>query len=231
MNSNDKSNKKTKKRKHKNPFRFFFFDFVKWTGAPSALIWLRPKRLYESKAAKKHIRGKAVVVANHTDISDPLTLHCALWYRRPRIIAMKELFEKKISAFFFRNMLCIPVDRQNFNMDTYRTSVDVLAEDSILCIFPEGRINTDGANIQSFKSGAVLMALKGGAPIVPVYIAPRKRWYSRSVTVVGEPIDPNKLTDGKPTIRAIEEITQIIHEKEIALMEIYNAWKTKKSSK
>ena len=207
------------------------FDFIKFTGAISALLWLRPKRLYESKAAKKHVRGKAVVVSNHTDISDPISLYCTFWYRRPHTLAMKEIFTKKISNWFFRSALCIPVDRENFNMDTYRACTDALLDNRMLVIFPEGAINHDDTTVQSFKSGAVLIALKAKAPIVPVYLTPRRKWYNRSIIVVGEPIDIAKMCEGTPGVRVIDQVTQLIHEKDIKLMEVYNNWKSKKSSK
>ena len=230
MNSNDNSNAKTK-RKHKNPFRYFFFDFVKVTGAISVLFWLRPKRLYESKRARKPVWKGGVVIANHTGITDPIALYCAYWYRRPHIIAMQEMFDKKIGAWFFSRMGCIPVDRNNFGMDTYRASQEVLADNKLLCLFPEGAINRDTQTVQSFKSGAALMALKGKTPIIPVYISPRKKWYDRTVIVIGEPIDIMKLCAEQGGLRAIDEATQAIHEKEVKLMEIYNTWKAKKSSK
>ena len=230
MSSKDNSNKKTKKRR-RNPFRFFFFDLLKWSRALSVLIWLRPKKLYESKVAKKHIRGGAVLVSNHTNIFDPIIMHCAFWYRRLHIIAMKELFNTKFSNWFFRNALCIPVDRQNFNMNTYRVAVDVLLDKRPLGIFPEGGINRDDTTVNTFKSGAVMMALKGKAPIVPVYIAPRKKWHSRAIIVVGEPIDLNTLCGGKMDLKTINEASDMLREKEMKLMEVYNTWKTKRSSK
>lgn len=230
MSSKDNSNKKTKKRR-RNPFRFALFDLLKWSRALSVLLWLRPKKLYENKAAKKHIRGGAVLVSNHTNIFDPIIMHCAFWYRRLHIIAMKELFNKKFPRWFFNTMLCIPVDRQNFNINTYRAAVDVLLDKRPLGIFPEGSINHDETTVNSFKSGAVFMALKGNAPIVPLYIAPRKKWYSRAIIVVGEPIDLNALCGGKMDIRKIDEAANTLREREMKLMEVYNKWKTKKSSK
>ena len=230
MSSKDNSNKKPKKRR-RNPFRFVLFDLLKWSRALSVLLWLRPKKMYESKAAKKPIRGGAVLVSNHTNIFDPIIMLCAFWYRHVHTIAMKELFNKKFPRWFFRNMLCIPVDRQNFNMNTYRAAVDVLLDKKPLCIFPEGGINLDETSINAFKSGAVFMALKGNAPIVPVYIAPRKKWYSRAIIVVGEPIDLNALCGGKMDLRKIDEVANTLREKEMKLMEVYNTWKTKKSSK
>ena len=231
MNSENSAVKKTKK-KRRNPFRYFFFDFVKVTGCWTAALWLRPKRLFESKKAKKHVRGRAVLIANHTGFTDPISVHLALWYRRMHSLATTELYEQKSRAWFFTRMHCIPVDRENFSMETYRACMETLAERKILCIFPEGAINFgDKSKVNSFKSGAVLMALKGKAPIVPVYIAPRKKWYDRTVTVIGEPIDVAALCGERPNLATIEQVTQDIHEKETKLMEIYQAWKTKKSSK
>ena len=50
-----------KKRKNKI-FVNFFYDFAVATGAVPGLIWLRPKRIYENPAAKKHIQGGALIV-------------------------------------------------------------------------------------------------------------------------------------------------------------------------
>ena len=230
MNSKDNETKKQKNKKRRNPFKNFFYDFVKVTGAWTALVWLRPKRIFASKKAKKHIKGGAVAIANHTHIRDPIALFIAFWYRRVHTIAMSEIFENKLSNWFFRSALCIPVDRDNFNMQTFREATDVLSGGGIVGIFPEGHIGSERDAVQSFKSGAVLMAIKSQVPIVPVYIEPYTKWYRRTVIVIGEPIDPKELCAGTPSIRDIELISQKMREKEIELMEIYKKWRTKKSS-
>ena len=194
-------------------------------------MWLRPKFLFESKKAKKHIKGGALAIANHTNFRDPIALFVAFWYRRVHILAMRELFQKKISNWFFRGAQCIPVDRDNFNMQTFRSVTDVLKEGGVVGIFPEGRIGAEKDNVQSFKSGAALMAVNAQVPIVPVYLAPYANKYSRTVIVMGEPIDPKELCGGTPSIRDLDMISQKMREKELELMEVYNKWKTKKSSK
>ena len=232
MNSNDNSNKKTKKAKHKNPFRYFIYDFIKWSRALSVLIWQRPLSLYESQTAKKHVKNGAVVIANHVHIFDPIALLCTFWYRRLHFLIQQESFEKPFPRWFFTHVGGVPVDRENFNMNTYRAAIDLLQEGKLLCIFPEGHINFDDpSTIKAFKSGSVLMAIKAGVPIVPTYLVPRKKWYSRAITVIGEPIDINKLCGGQSSIRAIEEITKILQEKELKLKEVYESWKKTKSSK
>ena len=203
-------------------------DFVKFTGAPTAYLWIRPKHLFESKKAKKHIRGPAIVIANHTRVADPVAVFFAFWYRRVHMLAMKELFTKKVANWFFRKVLCIPVDRNNFNTETFRASVEVLNEGGVLGIFPEGEINHDPSTVKAFKSGAVLMALKGHAPIVPVYLTSPQKWYNRTVMVIGEPIYPEEICGSSPSLNSIEEVSKILREKELALKEVYNKWKTKK---
>ena len=228
MNSKDNATKKQKNKKRRNPFRYWPFYFIKITGALTVLMWLRPKRLYESKKAKKHVRGRAVAIANHSSYIDPVALYTALWYRRVHILTMQELFTKKIGNLFFRSALCIPVNRSGFNMETFRKSIEVLEEGDVLGIFPEGGINHD-STVNSFKSGAALMALKGRAPIIPIYIIPPKKWFNRIVIVTGEPINPVEICGETPNLRGIDELSQKLREKEITLMEIYSKWKKTKS--
>lgn len=230
MNSKDNAVKQKNKKKRK-PFRYFLYDFIKVTGALGAAVWLRPKRLFASKKAKAHIRGGAVVIANHTSVRDPIAMYFALWYRRVSILAIKELFKSKLGNWFFRGAGCIPVDREAFSMDTFHEAVEVLSCGGIVGIFPEGRINHDASTVEPFKSGAVLMAMRGRVPIVPVYIAPAKEWYRRTVMVIGEPIDPQEVCESATSLRAIDNVSQKLREKEIELKEIYESWKTKKSSK
>ena len=220
-----------KKKKKRNPFRYFLYDFVKVTGALSAAVWLRPKRLFASKKAKAHFRGGAVAIANHTSVIDPIALYFAFWYRRVHIMAMQELFERKLGNWFFRNMLCIPVDRQNFSIDCFRNTIKILREGGVVAMFPEGKINHDVSTMDTFKSGALLMAMQGGVPILPVYIVAPEKWYRRTVMVIGEPIDPKEMSMGAAGLRAIDGISQRLRERELELKEIYSTWITKKSSR
>ena len=93
---------KNKTKKIKNPFRFFVYDFVKFTGALPVLIWYRVKCVYENKLAKKKIKGGALICANHIGFSDPIILNIATWYRRMHFVATNDLFNTKLKAWFFR---------------------------------------------------------------------------------------------------------------------------------
>lgn len=234
MNPKKTANQNRPKKKRRNPFRYFVYDFVKFTGALPVLVWLRPKIIYESKAAKKLIKGAAVVVSNHVGFTDPIGVSFVLWYRHTHMIAAERLYNTKLSSWFFSHINCIRVDRQNFNMETFRAAVDVLEDGKPLVIFPEGGVNREDHNvtpIKAFKSGAVMMALKGHAPIINVYLTPPEHWYDRFVIVVGESVDPAELCGGAVSLTAVDKVTEGLREKEFKLREIYQQWRMRKSSK
>ena len=222
-------NQKKNKKKH-SPFRFLLFDFVKVTGLVPSLIMLRPKFLYENEKAKEHIKGGAIAIANHTNFLDPVAICCAFWYRHVHSIVTEELFRRKIFKWFFSHVLCIPVKRNDFNIDAFHRAVEVVEDGGLLSIFPEGGINfdKDKVEIKAFKSGAVLMALRGHVPIVPVRIIPQKKWYNRTVIVIGEKINPEDLYTGIPNVQALDSVSQKLREKELELKEIYEKWKATK---
>ena len=227
-NVEKKNNKKNKKKR--SPFRFLLYDFVILTGFLPVLIALRPKLLYENDKAKKRIRGGAIAIANHTSFVDPVAMFCAFWYRHVHSIVTEDLFRRKIFRWFFSHTLCIPVKRNDFNIDAFHRAVDVVENGGLLSLFPEGGINfdSDKVDMKSFKSGAVLMALKGHVPIVPVRIIPQKKWYNRTVIVIGEKINPEELYSGMLNVHAMENISQKLREKELELKEIYEKWKATK---
>ena len=89
-------------------FRYFFYDFMKVTGALPGLIWLRPKWIYETPTAKKRLRNGCIVISNHHSFFDPVYLMYAIWYRRHHFICGKEFFESKyktISIEFKKNTI------------------------------------------------------------------------------------------------------------------------------
>ena len=200
-------------------FKYLVYDFVKVTAAIPGLIVMRPKWYYENSEAKKRIRGGAVVISNHYGFFDPMYLMCAIWYRRHHFVCGKEFFVSR-ARWWFKSFLCIPVDRENFSMSSLRAISDELKQGSLVSLFPEGHINGRDDNVGSFKSGMVLMALQGKAPIVPVYVQPKKHFYSRSRFVIGEAIDILKICGPRPTFTQIGEVAELLKNKEENLRNI-----------
>ena len=56
-----------------------------------------------------------------------------------------------------------------------------------LLIFPEG---TRHAEIGEGKTGAAMLAIRTGVPILPVYITPERKLFQRTKVYIGEPYMP-----------------------------------------
>ena len=118
--------------------------------------------------------------------------------------------------------------------DNGRTGVekaffDRMRAGELVVMFPEGRINFETNATESFKSGMVLMAVRGGVPIVPVYVQKREKWYRRVRVAVGEPVDVKAMYAEKPTFSRIEEIASVLHETEEKLKNICETGGTSES--
>ena len=205
-------------------FKYFLCDFVRVTAAIPTLLWFRPKKLYESKAAKKKIRGGALLSANHVGFIDPVYLMAQIWYRRHHFLTAKEIFGTgKFKNFLFKNVfLCIPVDRQNFTAGAMKGIINQLKQGDLVSVFPEGHIGKTDENLQSFKSGVTFMAYMSGCPVVPVYIKKRESAFRRQTVVIGEPIYINAKDKKGSTSEFLEQKTQLLYEKEKQLKQIYD---------
>lgn len=212
--------KKAKDKKKRRPSNFWY-DFVKVTGILPALLWLRPRRLFPY--GKNIPRGGMLIAANHNTFIDPIALLCAFPARRVFSLATKALYSNKIRTFLFTKMQCIPVDKDNFSLSSLHEVVDRLSAKQAIAIFPEGGIS-DGGQVNAFKSGLVLMAHKGNAPVYPIYIAPRRKWYSRQVVVMGRPIDVRGMIGALPTLDAMNACSEALREEEVLLRRYYEEW-------
>lgn len=213
---NSKDNKTQKKRKCN-----FLYDFVKVTGAIPALVWFRPKIIRVSEKVPKNVKGGVLIAANHTTFVDPIILLLTFWKRRVYSIATKDIFNTKFKKWFFTRMNCIIIDKQNVSVRSLRSVCDTLKDGKAVMIFPEGTVNVKEEDVRSFKSGVVLMAHLGKAPIIPVYIVKAKHFYNRTKVVVGEPIDVSTLLGAIPTMEEIDSACNYIHEKEEQLKIYY----------
>ena len=109
------------------------------------------------------------------------------------MMAKKELFSSKISNYFFRSMGCISVNRSIHDENAKSEAIDVLKNNEVLGIFPEGTVNKtlykdNEQLLLPFKYGAVSFAKKTNAYIVPFAITGKYKIFRRSI----------KITYGKP---------------------------------
>ena len=199
---------------------YFWHNFIRITGAPVMLLFYRPRRIYASEAAKKHVKGGVLIVSNHIGPTDPILVQLAVWYRRQHFIAMKELFDRPIMGRLLRMCRCICVDRDNFNMSTFRQVVQILKTGRAVSLFPEGAINHTEQTVNSFKNGATMMALQSGCPVLSVYIVKRRSIWHRQICVIGEALDLRAMYGPMPGMKQIEEAGEELHRREVELMRL-----------
>jgi 1-acyl-sn-glycerol-3-phosphate acyltransferase len=138
-------------------------------GARMAL-WLAGVRLVvRGKENVPHDRA-VVFMPNHQSNSDPPAALAVL----PPVLVMvkKEFFRVPVLGRAMRMRGFVPVDRKNREraIQAVERAVESLKAGKSFLAYPEGTRSPDG-RLQPFKKGVFMMALKAGAPIVPVSIS------------------------------------------------------------
>lgn len=195
---------------------YLLYDFIRLT-AMTGLLFFRPKRLYADESARRHIRGGAIVVANHFGHFDPMFLMLAIWYRRHHFVCTKDFFDGKFRSWLFTQFHCIPIDRENFSMASLRQITDELEREHLVSMYPEGRVTTS-SQIAPFKSGVAVIAYRSGKPIIPVYILPRKHWYSRLVIGIGPAVNVAETLGAQLSLASINKTIAGLEQAERNLM-------------
>ena len=112
--------------------------------------------------------GPVLLISNHLHNFDPILLY-AIVTRAPRFMAKKELFEVPVISRLSRFFDAFPVDRGSADRAALRQAEQHLANGKIVGIFPEGTRSRD-AMMQEAYPGAAMIAVRSGAPIMPVAI-------------------------------------------------------------
>ena len=165
-------------------------------------------------AEKVPAKGPLVVASNHTQYLDPFYVGMAV-PRRVQWMAKKELFVFPLRGFFAL-LGAFPVDRQKGGRAALRTATEHLGAGWALGIFPEGT-HKQGDKPREAKSGAVVIAARSGARILPVYIGPapglRARLRGEKLRAyVGVPIEIDaNLRGGEAYKKVSEDIMREIY--------------------
>lgn len=201
-----------KKQRKRYNWKRWPMDLARIVCVPLLLI-CRIKRVTPTgEPYKEKIRGGAIIAANHTSFFDPFLVGIAVWYRRMFFLAAEEVMKGKFRSWLLRGVGAIRIDRYGADIEAIHQSVGVLKQGYTLSIFPQGNISKDD-QIETLKSGVVLIALQAGVPIVPMYIYKLKHWYSRRVVAIGQTIDPKDYIQKKfPTTTDIENTTHKLME-------------------
>ena len=149
---------------------------------------LHPERLADG--------GGFVVVANHESFSDILVLLARLPLS-VRFLTKKSIFRVPILGWSIRAAGFVPVDRGNRarSLATVEAALQLLKSGRSLVIFPE-ETRARTAELLAFKSGAALLAVRSGFPLLPVGIAGTRRALPRGTLAISP--GPVAISIGRP---------------------------------
>lgn len=198
----------------------FFNYFVKITGWLVQKIIFRTKIYYEDKKVQsRRIKGKAIIVSNHTSVYDYAVYLFVFFFTTLRCQMAEILYRKKFLALFLKMMGGIYVNRDVHDLSCLDKSNEILSKGGKVLIFPEGRIpKKDEERPLEFKPGAAILTLMSEAPIIPVYTNGIYFTKKRVMVIIGTPIKIENLIDKNLSEKEnIDIVNKAIKEKIIEL--------------
>ena len=120
-------------------------------------------------SGQQHIpkSGPLIVASNHLSIIDPAIIALAM-PRRVRWLAKNSLFRNVFVGRFLTAYGAHAISRGNPSSSAIRWSVEMLDNNEIIGVFPEGTRHHNG--MHKGLNGCALLALQTGASIIPVGI-------------------------------------------------------------
>lgn len=117
--------------------------------------------------------GAVIFAMNHISNADSVVaggfLTNALRRRRLHWLGKREMFEWPVLGLMAAHGGVHPVDRGAADTEAFRLAVRLLEAGYALAVFPEGTRSLTG-ELQEAKDGLAMLALRTGAPVVPVGI-------------------------------------------------------------
>jgi 1-acyl-sn-glycerol-3-phosphate acyltransferase len=152
--------------------------------------------------------GPLIVVCNHVSYWDPIIVGCAL-NRKVHFMAKTELFSYPLLGKIIRSLGAFPIKRGESDRNALRTAINLLKENQVIGVFPEGTRSKTGT-LLPFKSGIHMIAYKARCPVLPVAVINSRKvllgWFFPIEVRIGKPIDM-PLMDKRPNGKLLEELT------------------------
>jgi 1-acyl-sn-glycerol-3-phosphate acyltransferase len=137
------------------------------------IVWVLSHTIYRVRHENLHHipgEGPVLLVCNHVTYMDALVIAGAI--RRPvRFVMDYQIFRTPVLGAIFRLAKTIPIGSRNRVPEIYEAAFERIDEElaagNVVCIFPEGRLTTDG-EVATFRSGVDIILQRRPVPVVPM---------------------------------------------------------------
>ena len=162
-------------------------------------------------------QGAYLVIANHRTWADPIYLCAALKHQQPHFMAKKELFKIPLLRGLIRSLGAYPVNRGGADVGAIRRTIEMLKSGVCVGMFPQGhRYNKVDPRTTEVKTGAAMIALKAGVPILPVYIKVKDNrhfTFCKKTLIIGKPITPEEMNYNPDAPGEYQRVANYLFEK------------------
>jgi 1-acyl-sn-glycerol-3-phosphate acyltransferase len=184
------------------------YRILRLIGIPIFYLLFFPKVIGKKNV---NIKGKAIIVSNHISMWDPLFIS-VVFKRQIFYMGKVELFKNLFARLFFKAVKAFPVRRGEGDLPAIRHAFRLLRDGKLFGIFPEGkRVKTGG--LEKFEPGTAMIALKTGAPVIPLYIKGSYKYFRRMKLIVGEPVLISDYVGSKTDPSTVEAATKFLEDK------------------
>ena len=170
--------------------------------------------------------GAYLVIAPHRTWADPIYLCAALRHWQPHFMAKQELFRIPLLRGLIRAFGAYPVNRGGADVVAVRHTIAMLKEGSAVGLFPQGhRYNEVDPRKTPVKTGAAMIALKAGVPILPVYIHVKDNRhfpFCKKTVIVGKPITVEEMNYDPAAPGEYRRVTEYVFERLCELGDQYD---------
>lgn len=166
-----------------------------------------------------------LLVCNHRFALDPLIFYAVMPWAELAFLSKKENFSIFVVAQMMREVLCLPVDREN-DRESLKSIVKAIQfirdNKASIAVFPEGRTNKTDEPLLDFRCGVFKIAQKANAPIVVCSLvnsrAMLRNLFRKHTEVWLDVLEvlPAESLAGKSTIELGEQVHQRMQEGIIA---------------
>ncbi len=152
-------------------------------------------------------KGAVIFCANHLSNFDPVVV-CISINRKIRYLAKKKLFNTKFKNYWMRQLEAYPIDTETNDVEALKFAINHLKNKGALGIFAQGtRVKKKEDEMQS-KNGVSLLAIKGGALVVPIGISATYENKSEVIVNIGKAISFEEYKNKKIKTDVLNEMTE-----------------------